>query len=84
LPQNYSQIIKHYDVDANVSTERHPDWFNDFVCLEEVDCVDEKMRIFVQILKGDVRKWVTVMLEYDLEINPTKLVKGRGLANLRV
>ena len=27
-------------------------------------------------------KWITVLLEYDLEISPTKLVKGEGLAKL--
>ena len=27
-------------------------------------------------------KWIEVMLKYDLEINPTKLVKGQGLAKL--
>lgn len=25
-------------------------------------------------------KWIAVMLEYDLEIKPTKLIKGQGLA----
>ena len=27
-------------------------------------------------------KWITNIREYDLEIQPTKLVKGRGLARL--
>jgi hypothetical protein len=27
-------------------------------------------------------KWIAAMLEYDLEIKPTKLVKGQGLAKL--
>ena len=27
-------------------------------------------------------KWITAMLEYDLEIKPTKLIKGQGLAKL--
>ena len=26
--------------------------------------------------------WIAVILEYDLEIKPTKLIKGQGLARL--
>jgi hypothetical protein len=29
-------------------------------------------------------KWIAVMLEYDLKIKPTKLIKGQGLAKLMV
>ena len=29
-------------------------------------------------------KWVTKVLEFDLEIKPTKLIKGQGLAKLLV
>jgi hypothetical protein len=29
-------------------------------------------------------KWISKILEFDLEINPTKLVKGQGLAKLLV
>jgi hypothetical protein len=57
LPQNYSQRIRLYDVEGSVSAQRHLDWFNDFVDLEEVDYADAKMRLFVQSLSGDVRKW---------------------------
>lgn len=32
--------------------------------------------------EGRQRKWITAMLEYDLEIKPTKLIKGKGLARL--
>ena len=35
-------------------------------------------------LKGRRGKWIAVMLEYDLEINPTKLIKGQGLSKLMV
>ena len=31
---------------------------------------------------GRRAKWITTLLDYDLEIRPTKLVKGKGLANL--
>ncbi len=27
-------------------------------------------------------KWISIMLEYDLEIMPTKLIKGNGLAKM--
>ena len=33
---------------------------------------------------GKRGKWFTVILEYDLEIKPTKLIKGQGLAQLMV
>jgi len=29
-------------------------------------------------------KWIVVILEYDLEIKPTKLIKGQGLSKLMV
>jgi hypothetical protein len=32
--------------------------------------------------EGRRGKWITVMLEYDLEIKPTKLIKGQGLEKL--
>jgi hypothetical protein len=57
LPQNYSQRIKLYDAEGNVSAQRHLDWFNDFFDLEEVDYEDAKMRLSSQILSRDVRKW---------------------------
>ena len=31
---------------------------------------------------GRKEKWIAVLLEYDLEIKPTKLIKGQGLAKL--
>jgi hypothetical protein len=33
-------------------------------------------------LEGRRGKWIAAMLEYDLEIKPTKLIKGQGLAKL--
>jgi hypothetical protein len=57
LPQNYNQRIKLYDVEGNASAQKHLDWFNDFVDLEEVDYEDAKMRLFAQSLSGEVRKW---------------------------
>ena len=31
---------------------------------------------------GKRGKWIAIILEYDLEIRPTKLVKGQGLTKL--
>ena len=31
---------------------------------------------------GRRAKWISTLLEYDIEIRPTKLVKGQGLAKL--
>ena len=31
---------------------------------------------------GKRGKWIVVILEYDLEIKPTKLIKGQGLAQI--
>jgi hypothetical protein len=33
-------------------------------------------------IDGRRGKWIAKILEFDLEINPTKLVKGQGLAKL--
>ena len=31
---------------------------------------------------GRRAKWIVVLVDYDLEIKPTKLIKGQGLAKL--
>ena len=33
-------------------------------------------------LEGRRAKWIVVLLEYDIEIKPTKLIKGKGLAKM--
>ena len=55
--REYNQRIKLYDVEGNVSAQKHLDWFNDFVDLEEVDYEDAKMILFAQSLAREVRKW---------------------------
>ena len=49
------------------------------------------MLLFLIVLKdilthpdpdGRRGRWIAVLLEYDLEIRPTKLIKGMGLAKL--
>jgi hypothetical protein len=62
LPQNYDQIIRSFNVEENTSAQRHLDWFNDFVDLEEVDHEDEKLRLFTQSLLGEVIKWFKALL----------------------
>ena len=32
--------------------------------------------------EGRRGKWIAAMLEYDLEVKPTKLIKGQGLSKL--
>ena len=32
--------------------------------------------------EGKGEKWIIVLLEYDIEIKPTKLIKGQGLAKM--
>ena len=31
---------------------------------------------------GKRGKWIVIILEYDLEIKPTKMIKGQGLAKV--
>jgi hypothetical protein len=57
LPHNYNQRIKLYNAEGIVSSQKHLDWFNDFIDLEEVDYEDTKMRLFAQSFVGEVRKW---------------------------
>ena len=57
LPHEYNLRIKLYDTEGDVSSQKHLDWFNDFIDLEEVDYSDVKMRLFTQSHAVDVRKW---------------------------
>ena len=38
--------------------------------------------ILTQNPDGKRGKWIAIILEYDLEIKPTKLIKGQGLAKM--
>eukprot|EP00253_Pinus_taeda_P035280 PITA_35280 len=52
----------------------------------------EHLREITSMLKKDSQadpegrwgKWITALLEYDVEIEPTKLIKGQGIAKLMV
>jgi hypothetical protein len=56
LPHDYNLRIKLYDAEGNISAQKHLDWFNDFIDLEEVDFAYVNMNLFTQSLAGDVRK----------------------------
>jgi hypothetical protein len=45
-----------------VSSQKHLEWFNDFVDLEEVDYEDAKMRLFEQSFSREVKKWFIALL----------------------
>jgi hypothetical protein len=34
--------------------------------------------------EGRRGKWITILLEYDLDINPTNLIKGQGISKLMI
>ena len=52
LPQGYSQRIRTYGVEGDISAQQHLDRFNDFCDLEEVYYEDAKMRLFGQSFYG--------------------------------
>jgi hypothetical protein len=58
LPLGYSQRIKTYGAEGDISAQQHLDNFNDFCYLEEVDYEDAKMRLFAQSFYGMVKKWL--------------------------
>jgi hypothetical protein len=49
-----------------------------------VPSVAVKKIIIQPDIEGKHNKWIAKILEFDLEIRPTKMVKGRGLAKLLV
>jgi hypothetical protein len=57
LPLGYSQRIRTYGAERDVSSHQHIIRFNDFCDLEEVDHEDSKMRLFSQSLTGEVKEW---------------------------
>jgi hypothetical protein len=57
LPQNYSQRIKCFSAEGDITTQQHFDRFNEFVDLEEVYHEDVKMKLFAHFFTGEVKKW---------------------------
>ena len=48
LPRAYSQRIRTFGAEGDITARQHLDKFNDFCDLEEVDYEDAKMRLFAQ------------------------------------
>lgn len=57
LPENYMKYLPKFGRDKTHSTEEHMSVFQDFTVDQFVDHDDVLMRLFVQTLGGDVRKW---------------------------
>ena len=49
-----------------MTAQQHVDKMNDFFDLQEVDVEDVKMRLFSQILNGEVGKWFKALLATSL------------------
>ena len=63
LPLGYSQRIKTYGAEGDVSVQQHISRFNVFCDLEEVDHADAKIRLFAQSLTGEVKEWFRGFLD---------------------
>jgi len=57
MPQDYQTKIPQFDATGAITTQQHVDEMNNFFDLQEVGESDVKMRLFAQILGGEVRKW---------------------------
>jgi hypothetical protein len=57
LPKNYMKYLPKFDGDKTRSAEEHMSAFHDFTDDQFVEHDDVFMRLFVQTLEGDVRKW---------------------------
>ena len=57
LPIGYSQRIRTYGAEGDVSAHQHIIRFNDFCDLKEIDHEDSKIRLFAQSLTGEVKEW---------------------------
>ena len=57
LPLGYSQRIRTYGEERDVSAQQHIIRFNDFCDLKEVDHEDAKIRLFSQSLTSEVKEW---------------------------
>ena len=62
LPQGYSQRLKQFGAEGDVTTQQHLDRFLDFCDLEEIDYEDVKMTLFAQSLSREVKKWFRTLL----------------------
>jgi hypothetical protein len=60
--------------------------FRVYVLHSRVNAYDPSASVKDILIQPDIDgrrgKWIAKILEFDLEINPTKLVKGQGLAKM--
>ena len=57
LPQDYQSKIPLYDSSNATTGSQHVDNMNDYFDKNEIDDDSIKLRLFAQILGGEVRKW---------------------------
>jgi hypothetical protein len=57
MPDNYLKLMPKYNAEKKGTAEEHLDAFQNFTDNLNVEHEDVYMRIFVQTLDGDVRKW---------------------------
>jgi hypothetical protein len=57
MPQYYQTRLPQFDGTGPLNAQQHVDKMNDYFDLQEVDETDVQMRLFVQSLIGDVKKW---------------------------
>jgi hypothetical protein len=57
MPQYYQMRLPQFDGTRPLNAQQHNDKMNDSFDLQEVDEVDVQMRLFAQILTGDIKKW---------------------------
>ena len=56
MPQDYQTRLPQFNGIGPLSAQQHIDKMNDYFDLQEVDEADVQMRLFAQILTGDVKK----------------------------
>jgi hypothetical protein len=57
MPKYYQMRLPQFDATGPLSAQQHVDKMNDYYDLHEVDEADIQMRLFAQILIGDIKKW---------------------------
>jgi hypothetical protein len=57
MPQVYQMTLPKFDGTGPLNAQQHVDKMNDYFDLQEVDEVDVQMRLFVQSLIEDIKKW---------------------------
>jgi hypothetical protein len=71
LPENHMKYFPKFDGDKTRLAEEHMSAFQDFTDDHFVEHDDAFMRLFVQTLGGDVRKWFREFLVASIDSWPT-------------